>query len=133
VPLLLTVYALVSFKAFALLVPGSGHPPPGDAFFEVPAPYQRRRLQEVMDKAAAKASAELSAGGAGPRGPGDLEAFDELDAELRAAARGAAWDDDDGDDGEGRHGGRLGRGRVFFGGDDGAGEYAAADGPPRRR
>jgi hypothetical protein len=53
VPLLLTVYVLVSFKAFHPLLPGSPTPPPSPDFFEVPGSYKRRLLSEVMDKAAA--------------------------------------------------------------------------------
>jgi hypothetical protein len=53
VPLLLTVYVLVSFKAFHPLPPGSATPPPSPDFFEVPGSYKRRLLSEVMDKAAA--------------------------------------------------------------------------------
>ncbi|KAF6263147.1 GPCR-chaperone-domain-containing protein [Scenedesmus sp. NREL 46B-D3] len=53
VPLLLTVYVLVSFKAFHPLLPGSATPPPPPDFFEVPDSYKRRLLSEVMDKAAA--------------------------------------------------------------------------------
>jgi hypothetical protein len=53
VPLLLTVYVLVSFKAFHPLLPGTPTPPPSPDFFEVPSSYTRRLLSEVMDKAAA--------------------------------------------------------------------------------
>ncbi|WIA08298.1 hypothetical protein OEZ85_007741 [Tetradesmus obliquus] len=53
VPLLLTVYVLVSFKAFHPLLPGSATPPPAPEFFDVPESYKRRLLSEVMDKAAA--------------------------------------------------------------------------------
>jgi hypothetical protein len=53
VPLLLTVYVLVSFKAFHPLLPGTSTPPPPPDFFEVPGSYKRRLLSEVMDKAAA--------------------------------------------------------------------------------
>jgi hypothetical protein len=53
VPLLLTVYVLVSFKAFHPLLPGSSTPPPPPEFFEVPESYKRRLLADVMDKAAA--------------------------------------------------------------------------------
>lgn len=51
VPLLLTVYALVSFKAFHLLLPASGDPALAPNFFTVPSTYKRRLLQEVMEKA----------------------------------------------------------------------------------
>lgn len=51
VPLLLTVYALVSFKAFHLLQPGSGDPALAPDFFTVPSSYKRRLLQDVMEKA----------------------------------------------------------------------------------
>lgn len=53
VPLLLTVYVLVSFKAFHPLQHGTAHPPPPEEFFDVPGTYKRRLLSEVMDKAAA--------------------------------------------------------------------------------
>lgn len=51
VPLLLTVHALVSFKAFTLLQPGSGEPALAPDFFTVPSSYKRKLLSEVMDKA----------------------------------------------------------------------------------
>jgi hypothetical protein len=54
VPLLLTVYALVSFKAFHLLQPGSGDPALAPDFFTVPATYKRKLLQDMMDKAVSK-------------------------------------------------------------------------------
>jgi hypothetical protein len=47
----LTVHALVSFKAFHLLQPGSGDPALAPDFFTVPDSYKRRRLQDVMEKA----------------------------------------------------------------------------------
>lgn len=49
VPLLFSVYALVSFKKLQVLGPGGNAPPPAD-FFEVPETYTRKRLIEVMDK-----------------------------------------------------------------------------------
>lgn len=51
-PLVLTIYVLVSFKAFHPLVPNSSHPPPNESFFTVPSHYKRRRLEDALDKAA---------------------------------------------------------------------------------
>lgn len=51
-PLILTVYVLVSFKAFHPLLPNTSHPPPDEAFFTVPSHYKRRKLEDALDKAA---------------------------------------------------------------------------------
>lgn len=51
-PLILTIYVLLSFKAFHALMPGTSHPPPDDSFFAVPSHYKRRRLEDALDKAA---------------------------------------------------------------------------------
>lgn len=93
VPLLLTVYALVSFKAFHLLQPGSGDPALAPDFFTVPSTYKRRLLQEVMEKAGRNAfGGGMYGGGMGG---------DEDEEEWGLGPGGDGW---------------------FFGGDEGA-EY----------
>lgn len=92
-PLLLTVYALVSFKAFHLLQPGSGDSALAPDFFTVPSTYKRRLLQEVMEKAGRNAfGGGMYGGGMGG---------DEDEEEWGLGPGGDGW---------------------FFGGDEGA-EY----------
>lgn len=71
VPLLLTVYVLVSFKAFHPLLPNTSDPPPDEAFFAVPTHYKRRRLEDALDKAA------MGVMRMGPGGKGDGYGADE--------------------------------------------------------
>lgn len=68
--MLLTVYALVSFKAFQPLLPRTPHVPPGEEFFSVPAGYSRRLLGDAMDKAAMGIMAGGSSSGGGYSGGG---------------------------------------------------------------
>ena len=100
VPLLLTVHALVSFKAFHLLQPGSGEAALAPGFFTVPGSYKRRLLQDVMDKAAGRGA---FGGYGGGYGGGEAE---EEDDDWGMGPGGGGW---------------------FYGGDEGA-EYMQDEG-----
>ncbi|KAF8072507.1 ankrd13c [Scenedesmus sp. PABB004] len=131
VPIIFTVYLLLSCKAFTRLTPGGPDPPPGDDFFAVPPHYRRKLLAEVMDKAAAsmlgvsgaeRERAGSSGGGfyGGDAGEDDLlldlaagggdeddegGAYDDGDEAAALAALGLAGGDDDDDDDDDDDGG----------------------------
>lgn len=144
VPLLLTVYAVVSFKAFHLLqqqpqgaTTGSSssnkssqqspQPAPADDFFSVPEGYKRRKLQDVMEKSAKNTFGDFGGGGSNPWGADDEDDDDDFfgggggGGGGRGSGGSYVWPGS-GLGGGGGGGSRRPAPAVFYGGDAGA-EY----------
>jgi hypothetical protein len=121
VPLVFTLFVLVSFKAFTRLLPGNASaPPPGEAFFAVPPSYSRKLLADVMEKAASRVGFN----------PGLDEDEDEED-ESGSGEAGAGADEDE----EGGYGFdvSLGEGELVRGAAARLGTRAAAEQEEQRQ